>query len=240
MAALSHFFRSIFFPLRRARLSWAMVVVLLAIHGWISWGGGYDRQFGIYELLGLQLDSVRHWKLWQLITYAFIHGSWGHVAVNSICVLLIGAKMEWQLGPKKLLFISLVGIFCGGWMHLLLGVTTCSLLVGFSGGCAALILLLTTISPDSRMFPIPVTARSLGMGILISELLLALIDPRLHVPGFSSIGRQMVAWGLGHWFEMGHACHVGGGLAGWLYGRWLLRPTMTLASLKKERQRREG
>jgi hypothetical protein len=26
---------------------------------------------------------------------------------------------------------------------------------------------------------------------------------------------------------MGHACHFGGGIAGWLYGRWLLRlPTM--------------
>jgi membrane associated rhomboid family serine protease len=46
--------------------------------------------------------------------------------------------------------------------------------------------------------------------------------------------------GMGAVFAMGHACHFGGGLAGWLYGRWLLRPRVTLERLRRDRKRREA
>jgi membrane associated rhomboid family serine protease len=46
---------------------------------------------------------------------------------------------------------------------------------------------------------------------------------------------------FGSWiFEIGHACHLGGGLAGWLMGLWILRPRITLEELQKERARREA
>jgi membrane associated rhomboid family serine protease len=109
-----------------------------------------------------------------------------------------------------------------------------------SGGCLALLLLLTTLSPQSRMMPLPVSGRSLGFGILLAALLLALVNPHLGAPGFSEIGRAMERQGLGSWFLMGHACHFGGGLAGWIYGRWILRPRVTLASLRRDRARREA
>jgi membrane associated rhomboid family serine protease len=44
---------------------------------------------------------------------------------------------------------------------------------------------------------------------------------------------------MGHWFRIGHACHFGGGLAGWIYGRWLLRPRVSLKQLERSRARRE-
>jgi membrane associated rhomboid family serine protease len=37
---------------------------------------------------------------------------------------------------------------------------------------------------------------------------------------------------------MGHACHFGGALAGWLYGRWMLRQRVTLEKLRRDRARR--
>jgi hypothetical protein len=39
---------------------------------------------------------------------------------------------------------------------------------------------------------------------------------------------------------MGHACHFGGGMAGWLFGRWLLRPRISLERLRRDRERREA
>ena len=39
--------------------------------------------------------------------------------------------------------------------------------------------------------------------------------------------------------EQGRLTVIGGGLAGWWYGRWLLRPRVTLASLRRDRERRE-
>jgi membrane associated rhomboid family serine protease len=114
------------------------------------------------------------------------------------------------------------------------------LLVGCSGGCMALLLLLATLSPQSRMLPLPVSARSLGLGVMAAALVLALALPKLGVPGLSTIGRTLAAHGMAGWFEIGHACHFGGGLAGWLIGRWILRPRVSLARLRRERARREG
>jgi membrane associated rhomboid family serine protease len=90
------------------------------------------------------------------------------------------------------------------------------------------------------MLPLLVSGRSLGFGILLAALLLALVNPQLGVPGFSEIGREVERNGLGSWFRMGHACHFGGGIAGWIYGRWILRPRVTLASLRRDRARREA
>jgi len=226
-------------PLARARVSWMLVAILLAIHAGVELAGGYDAQFRWYDTFGLWADGVFSGKIWQLLTYGLLHGGWSHVGMNAACLLLVGGKLEWQIGGRRMLACALLGVIAGGAGHLLLGVTRDSLLVGFSGGCMALLLLLTTLSPGSRMFPLPISARSLGVGLLLSEFLLALMDPGLHLPGFSLLGKQLVAWGHHGWFEMGHACHFGGGVAGWLYGHWLLRPRVTLASLHRERLRRE-
>jgi membrane associated rhomboid family serine protease len=98
---------------------------------------------------------------------------------------------------------------------------------------------MTTLSPQSRMLPLPVSGRSLGIGVILAELILALADPALGVPGFRQVGDWLVRNGMGHWFQMGHACHFGGGVAGWLFGRWLLRPRITLERLRRDRERRE-
>lgn len=75
---------------------------------------------------------------------------------------------------------------------------------------------------------------------MLAELLLALIDPALGVPGISYLGKILTEAGLGIWFQMGHACHFGGGLVGWLVGRWILRPRITLERLRRDRVRAEA
>jgi membrane associated rhomboid family serine protease len=140
-------------------------------------------------------------------------------------------------GAKTMLGVTLAGVLCGGLFHLLLGT---GLLVGMSGGCMALLLLLTTLSPQSRMMPLPLSGRSLGMGILLAALALALMNPELKLPAFSDAGLWLERNGQPSLFQMGHACHFGGALAGWIFGRWILRPRVTLASLHRDRARREA
>ncbi len=229
--------------LRNSPAAWAWVVLILGIQVLIVAVGGLDRQpvRSWFELFGLSRDGVFSGKIWQLLSYGFLHGSWLHVGLNALFILLVGSRIEHMAGRGAMIKTTVGGVIGGGIGHLVLtrGGADAPLLVGISGGCVALLLLLTTLSPQSRMMPLPISGKSLGLGILLAGLLLAISDPGLGVPGFSKLGKFLGDYGLGA-FQIGHACHFGGGVAGWLYGRWLLRPRITLERLRRDRERREA
>lgn len=230
--------------IRQSPASWRVVGLILTAHLSVVLLGGPDHQpaRSFYETFGLNREGILAGGLWKILSYSLLHGSWWHAVLNALFVLLVGSRIEHMAGRRIVLITALVGVLGGAIGHLLLaaGEAGSPLLVGFSGGCIALLLMLTTLSPQSRMMPLPVSGRSLGLGILITALILALIHPALNLPGFSNIGKTLVARGMGSWFDMGHACHFGGGMAGWLYGRWLLRPRITLNRLRADRKRREA
>lgn len=219
--------------LSAARASWGAALLVLVIHAAVVFSGGVDRCAWWFENFGLSRDAFISGKWWQPATYGLLHGSWWHVGLNAALLLALGSRIEHMVGRLVTLRAMYAGMLAGGFSHLLLGD---GLLAGCSGACMALLLLLATLSPQSRMLPLPVSARSLGMGVMVAALLLALMRPALGLPGFSTLGRM-----LGDdWFQIGHACHFGGGLAGWSIGRWVLRPRVSLASLQRDRARREG
>ncbi len=225
-------------------VTWAWVATILGIEALVAAVGGADRQpvWSWYEWLGLSREGILSGKIWQLFTYGFLHGNWWHACLNALFLLLIGSRIEHMAGRATLVKATVFGILGGGVAHVAMapGASGSPLLVGMSGGCIGLLILLTTLSPQSRMMPLPVSGKSLGLGVLAAGLILALINPGLGIPGFSGLGKWIVAQGMGGWFDLGHACHFGGGIAGWLYGRWLLRPRVSLASLRRDRERREA
>jgi membrane associated rhomboid family serine protease len=214
-----------------------MVAVVFAVHLAVTAAGIGRSLNGWYELLGLSREGVVAGRFWQVASHGLLHGSWFHLGLNCLFVLLIGSRIEHMTGSGGVLRTLVAGVLGGGAAHLLLG---SGLLVGLSGGCMALLLMLTTLSPQSRMMPVPVSARSLGLGVMIAEMILTLINPGLGLPGLSQIGNLLVKLGCGSWFDLGHACHVGGGIAGWLLARWVLRPRVSLDSLRRARARREA
>ena len=214
--------------------SFALVMFLQCI---VSAKGGPEFVGSWYENLGLSRSGFLSGKIWQVLTYGFLHGGWWHAGLNALFVLMIGSRVEYVAGRVAVARVIAFGILGGGLAHLILGA---GLLVGMSGGCVALLLCLTTLSPQSRMFPLPVSGRSLGLGIILAELMLALVDPAAKLPGLAWIGQSLVDCGLSSCFRMGHACHFGGGMAGWACGRWILRPRVTLDRLRRDRARREA
>ena len=219
-----------------APASWAWASAVIAIQMAVEMSGGTVALGWWFENFGLSREGFLSGKIWQLLSYGMLHGGWWHAGLNALLVLLVGSLIEHATGPATMVKCTVFGTLAGGLCHLLIGT---GLLVGLSGGCFALLLLLVTLSPQSRMFPLPLSGRSLGLGLVLAALLLALINPDAGVPGFASVGCVLRDHGLGSWFEMGHACHFGGGVAGWIHGRWILRPRVTLARLRDDRARRE-
>jgi membrane associated rhomboid family serine protease len=225
-------------------VSWTVVGAILAVQAAVSLGGGPNEPpaWGWFMTFGLSREGIFSGKIWQIFSYGLLHGGWLHAAGNSLLVLLLGSRIEHMTGGPSVVRALLGGVVGGGLAHLLLAPDGdgAPLLVGLSGGCLALLLLLTTLSPQSRMMPLPVSGRSLGLGVLLAELLMALMNPALGVPGLFAVGQMLVERGGENWFKIGHACHFGGGVAGWAYGRWLLRPRITLKRLRRDRERREA
>lgn len=228
----------------RSPVCWLWVAVVLGIQTAVTLAGGYETASvkQVFITLGLSRSGMSHGHIWQLWTYGFLHGGWLHAGLNALFLLVLGSRIEHMVSGAMVSKTLVSGIFGGGVFHLLLSPAhaNMSVLVGLSGGCVALLLLLTTLSPGSRMMPLPISGKSLGLGILLAELLLALVHPGLRLPGFSRAGIWLTQHGMESWFQLGHACHFGGGLVGWFLGRWLLRPRVTLQRLRRDRERREA
>ena len=230
-------------PLRSGRASYAVVGLVLGLWVAVEAAGGPDAVSGTYRIFGLSREGLFSGFVWEPLTYAFLHGSWVHVLANALLLLMFGGRVEQILGWWPALKILLGGIVLGGVLHLLLtpGGEQSGILVGASGGVMAWLLALTTLSPESRMWPLPVSGRNIGLGLLIGSGLLALCHPALGLPGFSALGRFAINAGMASLIGVGHACHFGGGLAGWIAARWILRPRLvTRSDLLRARARREG
>ena len=210
----------------------ALVLVLLSLHLVLMFAGGLPEVFWYYENFGLSWSGITHGKVWQLLSYALLHGDWFHLVINLCILWFVGGRVLQMLGQRKSLEIIAAGVLVGGVMHLLSGLLPVtgygeSYLVGISGACFALLLALTTLSPYARLRFMPVSGKNLGLGLVIGEALLWLIHPGFGLPVLSLLGEQMVAWGGAALFEISHACHLGGALAGWCLARRVLAPMTT-------------
>ena len=207
----------------------ALVLVLLLLHLVLMFAGGMPELFWYYQNFGLSWGGITHGKVWQLLSYALLHGDWVHLVINLFILWFAGGRVLQMLGQRKSLEIITAGVLVGGLLHLLSGLLLVtgyreSYLVGISGACFDLLLAMATLSPHTRLRFIPVSGKNLGLGLVIGEALLWLMHPDFGLPVLSLLGEQMVAWGGAELFEISHACHLGGALAGWCLARRMLTP----------------
>lgn len=228
--------------------------LLLVVQIVVSQLGGFPGVPGVFEWFGLSRDGILHGRMWQLGTHAFLHGNWLHFIPNFLVIYMIGGRVLRIIGSRGFAVVFGGGVLMAAVLHLLLhparpmgiGEVTNAPIVGASGGAMALLIVLTSLSPDSKMWPLPVSGKNLGRGLLLAAFLLFMITPGLGIPGLSGVGRAVMSWGgaddagLAPLFQIGHIYHFGGGLMGLLYGRWLLRRPVTLDELQRRRAKREG
>jgi len=238
------------FPLPGADFMTAFTVLAILVQFWL--GSMVDKSGFVtaelehnYIVLGLSWSGISQWHLWQIVTYALAHGGWFHLVANLLMLWLVGGRVIDILGQKKFVLIVMVGVFAGGLLHLVIDYVVMgrgysgTQLVGVSGGCLALLLTLTTLSPASRMWPFRVSGKNLGFGILLAMLLLLLMTPALNVPVFSRMGKIISENGGSGLFVISHACHFGGAIAGWLLASRLLVLRSSLLEHQRARSRWE-
>lgn len=139
---------------------------------------------------------------WQLVTYQYLHGSFGHLFFNMLALWMFGMELENIWGTKRFaVYYTLSGI-AAGLVHMAITPLLGSLLgptIGASGSVMGVLLAFGLIFPDRpvMMFPIffPIPAR-------IFVLLYAGLDLVLGVANASD--------------GVAHFAHLGGALGGFL------------------------
>ncbi len=183
------------------------VPVLVAINTAIFF---YERLIGLqgrsrlFETYAVTASGLAEGRWWQLVTHAFLHGSLLHLLVNMAGLWFAGRIIERVMGTGRFLVLYGVSAVAGGLAQILLTGGN-NPLIGASGAVCGVVIAFTAMFPEAQIMallffviPIRLRAKYLGWGITGSALLFL-------VTGFEP-------W-------IGHAAHLGGCVAGYLFVR---------------------
>lgn len=205
-------------PAWKIRVVPTLVLVNCAIFG-LETLLGPVAQRRLFDLFALSDRGLAEGHWWQLLTYAFLHApveflyfNFWHLLMNMAGLWFAGRVVERMLRPKLFILLYALAAISGGVFQLLLGPQHMPL-VGASGAVCGVILAFTTLFPEWEVMalvlfviPIRLRAKFLGRIVVGSTLLFMLFhfEPRI-----------------------GHAAHLGGCVAGYLFVRFLGRGNQT-------------
>lgn len=135
---------------------------------------------------------------WQLVTYAFMHGGFQHIAFNMLALYMFGGPIEQLFGGRAFLFyyltcavvaalahLAVVHWFTGGFYPTL----------GASGAIFGLLLAFGMMFPHEKVFmvflPIPMPAWLFVIGYAAVELVLGVTGTQAGVAHFAHLGGML-------------------------------------------------
>jgi membrane associated rhomboid family serine protease len=77
-------------------------------------------------------------KLWTILTYAFLHASWGHVGLNSIWIVAFGPPVARRVGPLRFLALFAATAIGGALVHWAFNMMDATPLIGASAADSGL------------------------------------------------------------------------------------------------------
>jgi membrane associated rhomboid family serine protease len=176
----------------------------------------------VREYLSLSDRGLRAAYGWQFFTAMFLHDGPWHLLGNMLILYLLGRDVESIIGQRQFLFLYLAGAAVGELGHLFLMPAT-SVLLGASGGVAAVLVAYATILPELELtsmifflLPIRLKAKHLAWGAFAIAILGVV---------FLRIG------------TVTHSAYLGGCVAGLFYAHLLGfgRPSILQRALRQRR-----
>lgn len=166
---------------------------------------GYEPGF-VRTYLGLSEAGLQDAYAWQFFSAIFLHDGPWHLLGDTIVLYLLGRDVESILGQRQFFFLYAAGAVVGELGHLFL-MPAGTVLLGASGGVAAVLMAYATILPELELtpmafflVPLRLKAKHLAYGAIALGAVLLFVD------------RHGV---------VSHSAYLGGCAAGWLYAHLL-------------------
>lgn len=131
---------------------------------------------------------------WQLITYAFLHAGFTHLAFNMLGLWMFGRELEYVLGRVAVLQLYFASVLSAALLQLLVSSVAGDQYptVGASGGVFGLLLAYAMIFPNRTVMlllpPIPLPARVFVTFYALIELVLGVTGTQAGVAHFAHLG----------------------------------------------------
>jgi membrane associated rhomboid family serine protease len=143
---------------------------------------------------------------WQIITYAFLHGSLLHLAFNMFGLYMFGSALEQVLGRRRFLVYYFACVVAAALTQLVVLHLSGTFVptVGASGGVFGLVLGYAMFFPHHRVVllipPIPMSARTFAIVYALVELALGVFGSQVGIAHFAHLGGMAGGWLLlRHW-----------------------------------------
>lgn len=189
-----------------AGIKWLLIAnIALFIPYYLSAGTRFQQGFWLLALAPAAV--VGHFAIWQLFTYMFLHGGFGHILFNMLSLWWFGADLERDWGTRRFLryyFVCGVGAgLCDVALNAFMG-TWNTRTIGASGAIFGLLLAFGMLYPNRIIylyFLFPIKAKYLVMIF----------------GAIAFLGSLQVNSGISH------ISHLGGMIFGYLYLKMGLR-----------------
>jgi len=149
--------------------------------------GGSDTALTIF---GGTTENPGFWP-WQLVTYAFLHGSFGHILFNMFALWMFGMQLENVWGSNRFTIFYFVCVVGAALVHLAViwggNIPT----VGASGGVYGVLIAFAMMFPNQPIylyFLAPIKAKWLVGALVVFELFNGVTGTQSGVAHFAHLG----------------------------------------------------
>ncbi len=148
----------------------------------------------ISALLALWPLHSSYFRPWQLVSYAFLHGSFSHLFFNMFALWMFGLPVERMWGSRRFAEYFGICVVGAGLIQLLVQYFSGQVYptIGASGAVFGLLLAYGVMWPDNRLilifFPVPIKAKWFVLIYGAAELLFGVTGAMPQVAHFAHLG----------------------------------------------------
>jgi membrane associated rhomboid family serine protease len=117
-----------------------------------------DQLLELFALWPLQpIDGQVYFRIWQILSHAFLHVGLAHIAFNMLALWMFGAEIERYVGSTRLLVCYFASVLSAAlsqlFIPMLFGASPAPV-VGASGGVFGLLLAYAVMFPHRKVVPL--------------------------------------------------------------------------------------